>query len=214
MCLVKVKQEEDHIVPYRVVNRARSPPRRRASHRHSRDVERRYSRTEIVHESSPRPSQSYVSSPPYVPVPTPRPLQIPAPQPAPVFVQPPPVPMPMPAPPPPPSHISSHHTHSHHGGAHYVEVSPRSSMSSRSSSPPRSEYVYREREVRRERAYEPENPRYEHYRYVEPASSESDVHERYQRRETSRQRSRSRGDYDDPRRSYTHARVSVDARRR
>ena len=168
MCLVKVKQEEDHIVPYRVVNRNRSPPRRRASHRHSRDVEHRYSRTEIVHEASPRPSQSYVSSPPYisapsyVPVPTPKPLMIPAPQPAPVFVQPPPMPMPVPAPHPPPSHISSHHTQSHHGGAHYVEVSPRSSISSRSSSPPRSEYVYREREIRRERVSEPENPRYEH----------------------------------------------------
>jgi hypothetical protein len=74
--------------------------------------------------------------------------------------------------------------------------------------------VYREREIRRERAYEPENPRYEHYRYVEPASSESDVPERYQRREQSRQRSRSRGGYEDPRGSYTHARVSVDARRR
>jgi hypothetical protein len=219
MCLVKVKQEEDHVVPYRVVNRNRSPPRRRASHqRHSRDVERRYSRTEIVHESSPRPSQSYVSSPPFVPVPTPNFKQIPAPQPAPVFVQPPPapMPMPMPAPPPPPSHISSHHTQSHHGGAHYVEVSPRSSISSRSSSPPRSEYVYREREVRRERIHEPENPRYEHYRYVEPASSESDVQERYQRRDVSRQRSRSRGGYDDPRGSYnqSHTRVSVDARRR
>jgi hypothetical protein len=222
MCLVKVKQEEDHIVPYRVVNRNRSPPRRRASHRHSRDVEHRYSRTEIVHEASPRPSQShvssprYVSAPSYVPVPTPKPLMIPAPQPAPVFVQPPPMPMPMPmpAPPPPPSHISSHHTQSHHGGAHYVEVSPRSSISSRSSSPPRSEYVYREREIRRERVSEPENPRYEHYRYVEPASSESDVHESYQRRD--RQRSRSRGGYEDPRGSYnqSHTRVSVDARRR
>jgi len=50
-----------------------------------------------------------------------------------------------------PSHISSHHSHhtqSRHSGAHYVEVSPRSSMSSRSSSPSRSEYVYTEREVR------------------------------------------------------------------
>ncbi|KAG9196341.1 hypothetical protein G6011_01462 [Alternaria panax] len=201
MCLVKVKQEEDHVVPYRVVQRNRSPPRRRAS-RQSRDIERRYSRTEIVHDSSPRPSASYVA------VPSPKPLQIPAPQPVPVFVQPPP-PAPMPA--PPPSHISSHHTQaqSHHGGAHYVEVSPRSSMSSRSSSPGRSEYVYTEREVRRERErnYSPENPRYEHYRYVEPASSESDDFERYQRRDRTRQRSRSRGGYEE-----TNTRVAYSRR--
>ncbi|KAF1838680.1 hypothetical protein BDW02DRAFT_576163 [Decorospora gaudefroyi] len=203
MCLVKVKQEEDVVVPYRVVQRNRSPPRRRSS-RHS---ERRYSRTEIVHESSPRPSASYIA------VPTSKPLQIPAPQPVPVFVQPPPAHMPVP--PPAPSHISSHHSHTHsrHGGAHYVEVSPRSSVSSRSSSPSRSEYVVREREYRRERAYSPENPRYEHYRYVEPAPSESDFHERYQR---TRQRSRSRGGYEDPRGSYreTNTRVSIDDGRR
>ena len=209
MCLVKVKQEEDHVVPYRVVQRNRSPPRRRAS-RQSRDIERRYSRTEIVHDSSPRPSASYVA------VPSPKPLQIPAPQPVPMFVQPPPPPAPMPAPPPPPSHISSHHTqaHSHHGGAHYVEVSPRSSMSSRSSSPGRSEYVYTEREVRRERErnYSPENPRYEHYRYVEPASSESDHYERYQRRDRSRQRSRSRGGYEDPSYRETNTRVEYSRR--
>jgi hypothetical protein len=205
MCLVKVKQEEDHVVPYRVVQQNRHSSHRRAS-RQSRDIERRYSRTEIVHDSPPRPSASYIS------VPSPKPLQIPAPQPVPMFVQPPP-PAPMPAPPPPPSHISSHHTHaqSHHGGAHYVEVSPRSSMSSRSSSPGRSEYVYREREVRRERErnYSPENPRYEHYRYVEPASSESDQYERYQRQDRSRQRSRSRGGYDD---RETNTRVSYSRR--
>ncbi|KAF1945455.1 hypothetical protein EJ02DRAFT_451485 [Clathrospora elynae] len=212
MCLVKFKPEEDHVVPYRVVQRNHSPPRRRASHQSAR----RYSHTEIVRESSAS----------YVPVPSPKPLQIPAPQPVPVFYEPPPalIPMPMPmpmpaAPPPPPSHISSHHTH--HGGAHYVEVSPRSSVTSLSSSPPRSEYVYREREVRRERAYSPENPRYEHYRYVEPPPSESDHHERYQRREVNRQRSRSRsqGGYEDPRGSYreTNTRVSIaedDGRRR
>ena len=162
MCLVKVKQEEEHVVPYRVVQQ----PRRRASRR-SRDIERSYSRTEVVHhEQSPRPSASYVSVPSHVSVPSPKPLQIPAPQPVPVFVQPPPPPppAPMPAPPPPASHVSSHHT-SRHGGAHYVEVSPRSSVSSRSSSPGRSEYVVREHEVRRERQrqYSPENPRYEHY---------------------------------------------------
>jgi hypothetical protein len=218
MCLVKVKQEEDHIVPYRVVQRARSPPRRRASRR-SRDIERRYSRNEVVYDSSPRPSASYVA------VPSPKPLQIPAPQPVPMFVQPspppPPPPAPMPAPPPPPSHVSSHHT-SHHGGAHYVEVSPHSSITSRSSSLDRSEYVYREHEVRRERqrAYSPDNPRYEHYRYVEPASSESDHYEGYQTRDRSRQRSGSRAGYDDPRGGYretTNMRVSIgesDGRRR
>lgn len=200
MCLVKVKQEEDVVVPYRVVSRNRSPPRRRAS-RASRQSERRYSRTEVVRES-PRPSASYVA------VPTPQPLQIPAPQPVPVFVEPPPAPMPVP--PPAPSHISSHHSHHHHGGAHYVEVSPRSSYSSRSSSPGRSEYVYREREVRRERQYSPDRtPRYEHFRYVEPAASESDYD--YRRRDRSRQRSRSRGGYEDPRGSYreTNTRVTV-----
>lgn len=202
MCLVKVKQEEDVVVPYRVVQRNHSPPRRRASHTSAR----RYSRTEVVRES-PRPSASYIA------VPAPKPLQIPAPQPVPVFFEPPPAPMP--APPPPPSHISSHHTHqtqqTHHG-AHYVEVSPRSSVSSQSSSPPRSEYVYREREVRRERQYSPDRaPRYEHFRYVEPAPSESDHYERSHRRERSRQRSVSRGGYEDPRGSYreTNTRVTM-----
>ncbi|CAO2648893.1 Nn.00g098420.m01.CDS01 [Neocucurbitaria sp. VM-36] len=204
MCLVKVKQEEDVVVPYRVVQRNHSPPRRRASHQSIR----RYSRNEIVRESSPRPSGSYIA------VPTPKPLAIPAPQPVPVFVQPPPEPIHYPAPAPPSQH--------HHHNAHYVEVSPRSSVTSRSSSPGRSEYVYREREVRRERAYSPESsPRYEHFRYVEPAPSESDHYERYQRRDRSRsrQRSRSRGGYDDPRGSYreTNTRVTLvdeDGRRR
>lgn len=202
MCLVKVKQEEDVVVPYRVVQRSHSPPRRRASHASAR----RYSRTTEIVRESPRPSASYVA------VPTPKPLQIPAPQPVPVFVEPPPAPMPVPmppAPPPPPSHISSQHT-SHHGGAHYVEVSPRSSVTSQSSSSAgRSEYVYRERQVRRERQYSPDRaPRYEHFRYVEPAPSESEY---YQRRERSRQRSRSRGGYEDSRGSYreTNTRVTL-----
>ncbi|CBX90292.1 hypothetical protein IAQ61_001786 [Plenodomus lingam] len=205
MCLVKVKQEEDVVVPYRVVQRTYSPPRRRASHASAR----RYSRTTEIVRESPRPSGSYIA------VPTPKPLQIPAPQPVPVFVQPPPASMP-PAPPPPPSHISSHHT-SHHGGAHYVEVSPRSSVTSESSSLGRSDYVYREREVHRERQYSPDRtPRYEHFRYVEPASSESDYYHHHDR---SRHRSRSRGGYEDPRGSYreTNTRVTVvdeDSRRR
>lgn len=208
MCLVKVKQEEDVVVPYRVVSRHNhSPPRRRAS----RQSAHRYSR-EVVRESryeSPRPSASYVA----VPTPQPKPLAIPPPQPVPVFVEPPPAPYHVPAPPPPPSHISSRH--SHHGAAQYVEVSPRSSYSSRSSSPNRSEYVYREREVRRERAYSPERgPQYEHYRYVEPARSESSFGggRGYGGRERSRsrvsvgygrQRSRSRGEYVDERTRVT-----------
>lgn len=199
MCLVKVKQEEDVVVPYRVVSRHNhSPPRRRAS----RQSTHRYSR-EVVRESrieSPRPSASYVG----VPTPQAKPLAIPPPQPVPVFVEPPPAPMHVPVPPPAASHISSRH--SHHGAPQYVEVSPRSSISSRSSSPNRSEYVYREREVRRERAYSPERgPQYEHYRYVEPARSESSFgggrgyggRERSRSRvnvEYGRQRSRSRGD--------------------
>ncbi|KAF2242740.1 hypothetical protein BU26DRAFT_131985 [Trematosphaeria pertusa] len=171
MCLVKVRQEEDVVVPYRTV-RTRSPP-----HRHSHST-RRISRTEIVHES-PRPSRSYVA------VPAPKPLPIPAPQPVPVFVEPPP--SPFHAPPPPPSHVSSHH------GPHYVEVSPRSSVTSHS--PSRSEYVVHEREYRRERRdHSPE--RYEHYRYVEPPPSESDHFDRYERRRSRsrvRERSLSRG---------------------
>lgn len=49
----KVKQEAVHIVPYRVVQRNRTPARRRVSRR-SCDVERRYSRPEIVRDSSPQ----------------------------------------------------------------------------------------------------------------------------------------------------------------
>ncbi|KAF2684759.1 hypothetical protein K458DRAFT_431064 [Lentithecium fluviatile CBS 122367] len=177
MCLVKVKQEEDVVVPYRVVHRSRSPPRR-----HSRHSTRRISHTEIFRES-PRPSASYVA------VPAPKPITVPAlppPQPVPVFVE------PAPAPPPPPS--VSHHS------AHYVEVSPRSSFTSSSDS--RGEYVVREREYRREARRdrsEERSPRYEHFRYVEPAPSESDHYERFdQRRSRSRVRERSvsRGGYD------------------
>jgi hypothetical protein len=82
-------------------------------------------------------------------------------------------------------------------------------MSSRSSSPGRSEYVYREREYRRERQHSP-GPQYDHYRYVEPAPSESDHFER--------RRSRSRGGYDDPRGSFREERTRItiedDGRRR
>ena len=196
MCLVKVKQEEEVVVPYRVVSRHnQSPPRRRVS----RQSTRRYSR-EIVRESrheSPRPSASYIA----VPTPQAKPLAIPPPQPVPIFVEPQPAPIHIPAPPPPASHISSRH--SHHGAAQYVEVSPRSSYSSRSSSPSRSEYIFREREVRRERAYSPDSPdrepQYEHYRYVEPARSESSFGGG--RGYGGRERSRSRVDVDYGRRS-------------
>lgn len=169
MCLVKVRQEEDVVVPYRVA-RDRSPRRRESVRRVSRISQ------EVIRES-PRPSSSYVA------VPAPRPMPIPAPQPVPVFVEPPPAPLP----PPPPS--VSHHS------AHYVEVSPaRSSISSvSSSSMGRSEYVVRERQYRR-REHSPasSSPRYEHFRYVEPAPGESDHYERYDRFDRRRSRSRPR----------------------
>ena len=188
MCLVKVRQEEDVVVPYRVP-RDRSPRRRESVRRVSRISQ------EVVRES-PRPSSSYlaVPAPRPMPIPAPQPMPIPAPQPVPVFFEPPPAPLP----PPPPS--VSHHS------AHYVEVSPaRSSRSSLSSSSlDRSEYVVRERQYRR-REHSPasSSPRYEHFRYVEPAPSESDHYDRYdrydRRRSTSRPRERSmsrgRGDY-------------------
>ncbi|PSN60554.1 hypothetical protein BS50DRAFT_579088 [Corynespora cassiicola Philippines] len=200
MCLVKVRQEEDVVVPYRVVrNRTPSPVRRRSVRRVSR-----VSQSEVFsHRESPRPSASYVA----VPAPAPAPLAIPPPQPVPVFVA--PSPPPAPAPPPPRSHVS----------AHYVEVSPRSDYtSSSSSSPSRSEYITHEREYRRERNYSPESsPRYEHFRYVD-AAPEPDRYERYHR-ERSRSRARSRGrsrdygyDYD-PRGSYrereTRERITI-----
>ncbi|KAF2265673.1 hypothetical protein CC78DRAFT_579171 [Lojkania enalia] len=190
MCLVKVRQEEDVRIPPRVVVRTRTPsPRRRAS-------THRISRTEVIRESRP-PSASYVS------VPAPRPLSVPAPQPVPVFIQEPAPPIP----PPPPSHHSHHHT-----TAHYVEVSPRSSVTSHSPSRvASSDYVEREHVYRRERRdYSPDSPRYEHYRYVEPAP-ESDRYERFDRRR-SRSRARSRGGSDyghDGRGSYRETRERV-----
>ena len=142
MCLVKVKQEEDVVVPYRVV-RTRSPsPRRRSA--------QRISRTEIIRESRPssRPPSAYI-------VPAPKPsLQIPAPQPVPVFVKPPPAPP------------------SSHGGPHYVEVSPRSSTTSHDEYIVHEREVRRERRdysPARSSAYGDHSPRgYEHYRYIDP----------------------------------------------
>ncbi|KAF2740427.1 hypothetical protein EJ04DRAFT_507961 [Polyplosphaeria fusca] len=183
MCLVKVREEEEVRIPNRVVVRTRSvsPVRRRSVQRVSRDVVRESRESREFREA--RPSPSYVS------IPAPRTIPIPTPQPVPVFVEPPPAPLP----PPPPS------THHHHGH-HYVEVSPRSSVSSHSPSRA-SDYVVREREYRRERNYSPESsPRYESFRYVEPPPSESDRYEHYVRRERSRSRARSRdrdyGGYD------------------
>jgi len=77
----------------------------------------------------------------------------------------------------------------HGGGAHYVEVSPRSSVTSAT----HSDYVIHEREVRRERrdysparssAYGDRSPTYETYRYIDPPEP------RYLPRERSRSRDR------------------------
>jgi hypothetical protein len=196
------------VIPYRRA-RAPSPSRQRRSTRVSREIIREERRpASSTYLPAPRPpSQTYVA------VPAPSYTPIPAPQPVPVFVQ------PLPPPPPPPaSHISSHHTHS---GPHYVEVSPRSSVSSHSPSRA-SEYVTHEREYRRERAYSPDrSPQYETFRYVGAPEPEPQ-YERYQRRERSRsrvrERSRSRDyGYEDPRGSYreTNTRITVsDGRRR
>ena len=201
MCLVKVKQEEDVIVPVRRVVRTRSPSphrARRSSHRISRTEIIRESRPEILpHPHSRPPSSTYIAVPAAKP-----PYTIPAPQPVPVFVEPTP-----PPPPPPPSH--------HHHGHHYVEVSPRSSVTSHS--PSRSDYVIHEHEYRRERRdYSPDSPRYETFRYVE--SGPDDRYDNYPRRERSRSRD-SRGYGHDARGSYRETRERVlvvddDGRRR
>lgn len=156
MCLFKVRQEEEVVVPYRV-HRPRSPsPRRRST--------QRISRTEVIRESRPQ-SSTYI-----VPAPQKHYPAIPAPQPVPVFVQ-----------PPPPRPASSHR-----GAApQYVEVSPRSSVTSAS----HSDYVIEEREVRRERReYSPRrrtpSPQFETFRYIDPPE------QRYAPRERSRSRDR------------------------
>lgn len=201
MCLVKVRQDEEVVVPYRVP-RDRSPRRRESVRRVSRISQ------EVVRES---PRSSYLA------VPAPRVMPIPAPQPVPVFVEPPPAPLP--PPPPSVSHHSTHHS------AHYVEVSPaRSSRSSvSSSSMDRSEYVVREREYRR-REHSPahSSPRYEHFRYVEPPPSDSDHYERYDRRRSRsrpRERSVSRDHYGRGSRDYggervTRERITISERER
>jgi hypothetical protein len=77
------------------------------------------------------------------------------------------------------------------------------------------------REARRERSEE-RHPPYETFRYVEPAPSESDYYERYDRRRSRsrvRERSVSRGGYDGrgERERVTRERISIvegDGRRR
>ncbi len=83
MCLVKVREDPDIVVPYRVHHHHRP----RSPHSHSTRVSR------TIIEERPQPRRS---------VPTPAPLVIPPPQPVPIFVQPPP------APPPPPSSHPQH----------------------------------------------------------------------------------------------------------
>ncbi|KAK5079772.1 hypothetical protein LTR16_008565, partial [Cryomyces antarcticus] len=185
MCLVKIKEDEDIVVPSR-------PRRRRSPERHSRRVSR-----VIVEERAP--SRSYI-----VPAPAP-PLAIPAPQPIPIFVQPPPTPIPVPVPVPPPAPSVHSHAPSHHA-AHYVEVAPLSRSSSSSSSSSgrtrRSEYHVREREVRRERIRDrsqERSPQYSTFRYIEPPRESYEFSRR--ERERSKDRSRRGSVYEDPRAS-------------
>ncbi|KAF2142115.1 uncharacterized protein K452DRAFT_26769 [Aplosporella prunicola CBS 121167] len=213
MCLVKVHEEPDIAVPYRV---HREPPRRRST---------RVSRTYIEEERRRPPSvvsHHHHSSQHFARVSNPPALQVPPPQPVPVFVQPPPhsVPVPVPPPPPPPPPTAPR-VPSPPPSAHYVEVSPRSSYSS---SDRGNEYVLREREVRRERReYEhsparssytdyrrSRGPEYETFRYIEPPEER-----REPRWAGGRDRSRSR-DYraDDPRASYRSTRIEVHNSRR
>lgn len=183
MCLVKVREEPEVVVPYRRVVRTRSPsPSRRVT---------RVSRTSI-HELQRAPSVRMPALPP----PAPAPIHIPAPQPVPVFVQPPP-------PPPPPPVI-------HRTEAHYVEVSPQSSVTSHSDR--RSDYYVHEREVRRERNYSParsdysRGERYKTYQYIDAPEPER-FHIRERSRSRARSRSRDRYSYD-PRDSYNNNRTT------
>ncbi|KAF2090829.1 hypothetical protein K490DRAFT_62156 [Saccharata proteae CBS 121410] len=195
MCLVKVKEETDYDVPYRVSSYRRdySPPRRRAA---------RISRT-VIEERVPAVSYTR-SSRLSIPAPAPAPLPIPAPQPVPTFVE------PSPPPPPPTAPPSLPHPPSP-PQAHYVEVSPRSSRISSEQSA--SDYVVREREYRRERReyspvpnerYEP-SPKYETFRYINPPE------ERYVARERSRSRDERsyRGDPRESAERYRSTRITV-----
>lgn len=186
MCLVKVREEEDYVVPYRVHHRRRSPS----------PVRRRVSRTVVRERISD--SQSHHTIPP------PERLSLPPPQPRPQFhPQPPPPPPSAPAPEP---------------RAHYVTVSPATSVTSHSpsrvsrspsrfSDHRRSDYVVHERVERRHREYSParssHSPRFETYRYVDPPSP--------RRRSPSRDRSRYE---DDDYGRHTRERIVISERDR
>ncbi|KAF2759417.1 hypothetical protein EJ05DRAFT_475621, partial [Pseudovirgaria hyperparasitica] len=193
MCLVKVRQEEDVVVPYRVAS-----PRRTSRH---------YSRTQIVEEDHrrpiPSPRTSYHSTHVSTVIPSPRPNPIPAPQPVPVFINQPPTP------PPPASSVGRHSTQ-------YVHVSPASSVTSHSRTHSDyyvSEHEYRvERERHRERDHSRDrsrrrsrsrsSDRYHErpatYRYIDSRPLHDNRAE-FTRTHSTRSRSRSRGAYDDDR---------------
>ncbi|KAB2574400.1 hypothetical protein BFW01_g71 [Lasiodiplodia theobromae] len=208
MCLVKVHEEPDVVVPYRVASRRRShyssysPPR---SARLSRTIVDERRPPSVVSHHFEKTRVSAVDAPP--------PKAIPPPQPVPVFVKPPSPPPPPPAPPRPASPPLAHHL---------VEVSPASSRTSISES----DYIVREHEVHRHRAteYSPSrssvtdhSPRYETFRYIEPPD-EHRYHQHHNHWSRSSERSasrdrRSRYD-DDPRESYRSTRIEVSSSRR
>ncbi|KKY20030.1 hypothetical protein UCDDS831_g05020 [Diplodia seriata] len=205
MCLVKVHEEPDGAVPYRVSTRRRShyssysPPR-----------SARLSRTIVDERRPPSAVSHHVERTRVTAVDAAPPKAIPPPQPVPVFVKP---PSPPPAPPravsPPPAH-------------HLVEVSPASSRTSLSES----DYIVREREheVHRHRAaeYSParssvtdRSPRYETFRYIEPPDEHRNRHQHHNRsRERSASRDRRSHYADDPRESYRSTRIEVSSSRR
>ena len=163
MCLFKVHEEPDIVVPYKVHHRHSSSHH----HHHGRHAHAHAHIIDDRHHSS------------HLTIPPPEPLSVPPPAPIPAIVAYPPTgEPPLSIPPPAPSvhsHHGSHHHHGHghghHDRVHYVEVSPsrgRSSSSSSSSSDGR--YVYH-REVHRDRVLDPPPPRltdeYETYRYVQ-----------------------------------------------
>ncbi|OJD32706.1 uncharacterized protein BKCO1_360008 [Diplodia corticola] len=212
MCLVKVHEEPDGAVPYRVSTRRRShyssysPPR-----------SARLSRT-IVDDRRPPSAVSHRverTSTRLTAVDAAPPKAIPPPQPVPVFVKPPPSPPPAPPAPPAPASPSPAH--------HLVEVSPASSRTSLSES----DYIVREHEVHRHRTteYSParssvtdHSPRYETFRYIEPPDEHRHRHPRHDSWSRSRERSASRdrrSHYDDdPRESYRSTRIEVSSSRR
>lgn len=200
MCLVKMRQEEDVVVPYRVVHTG-SPHRRRSA---------RISHTHISERRSSRSSYPTLPAPKPYPIPAPAPLPIPAPQPVPVFVE------PSPPPPPPPAPPTAHPV--------YVErhTPSRRSFSSESSESSRGDgNVIYEREYRRQRRdYSPSShgersPQYQTFRYLD--APEEPPLDHYVRRDSSRRRSAShsrdrRSYHEDPRdsrRRVTRERVEI-----